>query len=221
MTTKVYRYFDESIFTDCGFTLKPYDAISVTNRADAWLVGKLGKPIIKSFCTDVLATINENNLPTEKIANINPRVPCIGTNIYTLNNTALETLIIVPFFQITVMSRGSTATAAAAAGNSSIGDSSLLGKQPVQLSDDFDPSIVFTINEDLTNYEHAIMIKYYSKKSAIKIDHKLYNSIRKHLKTKGQVLFKFDDIFSEHKRRLAEYRLNLVNFEYTSPAITL
>lgn len=193
------RYFDESIFTDTAFTLIPFDFISVTNRADAWLVEKLGKQVIKSFCTNSLT--GDGSIPTEKIANLNPHIPCIGTNLYSLNNTDLESLIVVPFYQISVINDN--------------------GRQSVEISDNYIDSEIFTVNPNLTNFEQAIMIKYYSKKSSIMIDYKLYEVVKKHIKNRPQKIFRHQDSYNEKKLITMRYRMSVLNFDYTSPAINL
>lgn len=195
----VHRYFDESVFDDVGFTLKSYDSISVTNRADEWLIRKLGKNPIKSFCTKAINS--SANVPTAKIANLNPHIPCIGTNLYSLDNTALESLIVVPFYQVSVT-------------NSS-------GVQLIDITDDFDDTQIFTINPEITAFESAVMIKYYSKKRAIKIDYDLYDSVRKFIKNPGQSLFRFENDSNDKKLITDQYRLSVINFDYTSPAILL
>lgn len=201
----VFRYFDESIFTNCGFTLQPYDYVSVTNRADAWLVEKLGKTAVKSYCTSSIPlTISDKNhesIPTEKIANLNPHIPCIGINIYSLNDQALESLIVLPFYQITV--------------------SDEVGKQKIQITDNYSTDEIFTINDELTHYESAIMVKYYSKKNPITIDYKLYHIINKHLKTSNQSLYKYSNNINDQKYAIATYRLNVINFNFTSPPILI
>lgn len=199
--SKVHRYFDESIFTDSGFTFKPYDVVSVTNRVDAWLVEKLGKTAVKSFCTNPEYAVNDKTTPTDKIANLNPHIPCTGTNIYSLNNTALSSLIVVPFFQVTV--------------------SNIMGRQKPELTDNYDKSEIFTINEELSDFENAILIKYYSKKSPIIIDYKLYECVNKHMKQKNQTLFRFEADFNSRKLASREYRNSVINFSYTSPSLDL
>lgn len=199
--SNVRRYFDESVFDDVGFTLKSYDSISVTNRADEWLIQKLGKIPIKSSCTRLTNKSGVGDIPTEKIANLNPHIPCIGTNLYSLDNYALESLIVVPFYQVTVTNSN--------------------GTQILNITDEFDEAAVFTNNSDLTPFESAIMIKYYSKKKAITIDHKLYELIHKFVKNSSQKLFRFEDEFIRRKLITDQYRHNVINFDYTSPAIPL
>lgn len=194
----VHRYFDESVFDDVGFTLKSYDLISVTNRADEWLIRKLGKTPIKSSCTETNGT---GSVPTAKIANLNPHIPCIGTNIYSLDSNALESLIVVPFYQVSVTNS--------------------IGVQTLEIADAFDETKVFTTNPELTPFESAIMIKYYSKKKAITIDYKLYELVHKFIKNTSQKLFRFEDVFSKKKLIIDQYRLDVINFDYTSPAILL
>lgn len=195
----VHRYFDESVFDDIGFTLKSYDLISVTNRADEWLVRRLGKTPIKSHCTN--PNDDSRGVPTAKIANLNPHIPCIGTNLYSLDNNALESLIIVPFYQVAVTNS--------------------VGLQPLTITDVFTDTEAFTTNPELTAFESAVMIKYYSKKKAITIDYKLYELIHKFIKNKSQKLFRFDDVFNRKKLITTQYRINVINFDYTSPAILL
>lgn len=197
--SNVHRYFDESVFDDVGFTLKSYDMISVTNRADEWLIRKLGKTPIKSYCTK--PNNSNSNVPTKKIVNLNPHIPCIGTNLYSLDNTALESLIVVPFYQVSVTNS--------------------IGLQPIKITDVFADAEVFTINPELTSFESAIMIKYYSKKKAITIDLKLYELVRKFIKNPSQKLFRFEDVVNKKKLITNQYRLNVINFDYTSPAILL
>lgn len=197
--SNVHRYFDESVFDDVGFTLKSYDLVSVTNRADAWLIERLGKTPVKSYCTR--AGSDRGAVPTAKVANLNPHIPCIGTNLYSLDNTALESLIVVSFYQVSV--------------------TNTLGTQVLQITDTFNDTEVFTINPELTPFESAIMIKYYSKKKAITIDHKLYELIHQFIKNKTQKLFRFEDVLGRKKLIATQYRLGVVNFVYTSPAIPL
>lgn len=194
----VQRYFDESVFDDIGFTLKSYDLISVTNRADEWLIRKLGKTPIKSYCTN---PNDSRSVPTDKIANLNPHIPCIGTNLYSLDNNALESLIVVPFYQVSVTTS--------------------IGLQKLKITDTFDESETFTINPELTAFESAVMIKYYSKKKAITIDSKLYELAHKFIKNKNQKLFRFEDMFDKSTLITNQYRLSVINFDYTSPAILL
>lgn len=142
--------FDESIFTT-GSILKRYNVVGVSNRADTFLINRLA---MNSHCKS-LKTVKPCN-PRAEIT-INPKEPCRGANLYTMNMTTVNSTKLLNFHQIHVLdSKTST---------------------PINIMEWFEDLPVFTINKELKNIEMAIMVKYYTSKSPVFITYELYAAI--------------------------------------------
>lgn len=79
--------YDESIFKN-GVSLKDFKEIGVSNRSDEYLVRRLGKSTT-SVCSATLMAVN-------------PRSPCRGINIYTMDKSNRTTYRVYRFWQIKV-----------------------------------------------------------------------------------------------------------------------
>lgn len=174
-------YFDETIFTTAE-TFIPFNRVNVYNRADEYLATRSRLQINSdSECeprknqtrTIVLpignaiseSTADEKSKLANAIVNLNPRKPCRGINMYTFNitNTRIEKTI--NFNQITVA------------------DSE--NHTPIFIGEHI-PESIYTVG-DLTNFESAIMVKYFAINHAnVCISRHLYTSIVKYFDTKRE-----------------------------------
>lgn len=143
-------YSDESIFTN-GRNLQIYDVINVYNRADEYLIRRLNKT--PSF--NCIGKTHQTNNLEKFIANINPKIPCLGVNIYTLSLLNSNLQDIEPFNQV-IIYEGET-------------------KTPIYIGEHVDGNI-YDIG-DLTPLESAIMIKYFAINYQIFITRHLYKII--------------------------------------------
>jgi len=169
-------YFDESIFTT-GESFLPFNHVNVYNRADAYLVEKLKLQIgyddeciykeLKSKNIKIVemgATLaNISAKDASKLAsiavNLNPRKPCRGINVYSFNlaNNRIEKTI--NFNQIHV--------------------SDGISNDPITIAE-YIPETIYTVG-DLTPFESAIMIKYYTINNPnVYITRHLYNTIERY-----------------------------------------
>lgn len=194
------NYFDETLFTDARSLIidigeseiqKAY--ITVSNNADKYLLETLHnltankampcRPIEESLMpppSNANSSDNDqNDSPVCNIININPKIPCIGINIYTLNMSNIQIQQIETFNQIIVME------------NDNFKDDS----NPIEslTLDEYKQNVIYNIGK-LTPFEMAIMIKYYAINNAnIRITRLLYNAIRKYFIDKRS-WFKRSDI---------------------------
>lgn len=146
------EYFDESIFMN-GFSIRNYSSVTANNDADRYLLLRLGKEIINE--QDVCS--NRKN-----ILNINPRVPCAGINIYTMNALNKKILRHMPHYPIEIRRTG---------GN----------RVPVYIGEPrgIPENTIYDVGT-IDDFSSAIMIKYFSMQSIIKITPRLYTLISRH-----------------------------------------
>lgn len=147
------NYFEESIFTT-GFIFKTHTNVAVSNQADKYLVERFDKQTT-SAC-DAAATIS-----------VNPKLACRGINIYTLSAMNVKIGQMLPFNQIRVI------------GN----EAAFMSREKKTLTiDEYERNIIYSLNNDLTSIEAAIMIKYYAINHQVFITNELYHYIEKEFK---------------------------------------
>lgn len=136
-------YYDETIFTDAR-TFRKYSEVNVFNLADKYLFARAN---IQTYSTCETGGDDDNGEQctlksgmVNSIVNVNPRRPCRGINIYTLNINNKKIAQTEPFNQITVFQGESV--------------------EPLTL-DEYVPQTVYTVGR-LTPLESAIIIKYYA-----------------------------------------------------------
>lgn len=185
-------YYDESIFAN-GFSVRNYELFWVTNDADRFLVGRLGKRIVDEG--DVCSRTD--------VVNLNPRVPCVGINLYTMNSYNKAVIRQLPYNSVTV-SR----------------DARERKVVPVYVgevaADGLADSILYDISPRLDDFTAAVMIKYFSIHSAINITPRLYSIISRHFEepikrfefdesgqpglvqlTNGELIYNGDSVYEE------------------------
>lgn len=163
-------YFDETIFTTSESFI-PFHQINVYNRADEYLVERAQLNVVKDYDCQMVqpssrvvlktlntTTINDDikNELTKVVANLNPRRPCRGINIYSFNLTNNRIEKTTNFHQIGISdnSRGT----------------------PIFIGEHIANSI-YTVG-DLTSFESAIMIKYFAiNHDGVYVTRHLYNEI--------------------------------------------
>jgi hypothetical protein len=163
-------YFDESLFDD-GFSFRNYKIIVVNNRADKMLATRLksSSRILDHTCDELKK--NRSDIDHDSIVNINPKVPCIGTNVYTLNSRNKRIAISLPYNPIVVTIKT----------DSDDTFRKLDINEYADIIDDGDATMhKFDINDDLTPLESAIMVKYLALKHKIIISIKLFLYIHKY-----------------------------------------
>lgn len=189
-------WFDETIFTN-GFSIKDYDTIIVSNKADKYLVERLGK-------TACMGT--ENSIKCEStIINLNPRVPCKDINIFTINKSNKQVLETVSFNQISVIDADVNVTR-------------------IDFGEHKEGNI-YTVGT-LNSIESAIMIKYFAINAPIFITKHLYHFIHKQFKDKRQWFLFNTDINGKIQNSRGELTDNneiieLLNLSYTGPSVNL
>lgn len=147
------QYYDETIFTD-GRSIQKYSQVNAFNRADTYLLELAGIVAIGYKCD------GRTEKSTNAIANINPRQPCRGVNIYTLNMMNKKISQVEPFNQITIHNG--------------------IDGIPIDLAA-YTPETIYTIG-DLTSFESAIIVKYYAiNNENVTITRSLYNFIKHHI----------------------------------------
>lgn len=177
----VYKsYYDETLFTT-GSSLKKYNNIFVNNKVDAYLLSKLNIKFTTSRDDDILY----------KLPNINPPSTNVkGLVIYTLPNSDtvpyLNMMTLVDFNQIVVDYTPSGKVIPLVIGDlpvSAAGASTLADK-----------TVTFTYNSDnsLSDYEQALLVKYYSINTNITITIDLYQHIFKYFKADKRCWFRLD-----------------------------
>lgn len=121
-----YSYFDETIFT-YGESLYKYPQINAYNAADEYLLKR--------------QNILVGNADNAKLgANLNPRTPSLGIDIYSMDNKNVRIESVVPFNQILIYD-GDTTT-------------------PITIEEHV-PGRIYTVGT-LTPLESAIMLKFYA-----------------------------------------------------------
>ncbi|ATY70244.1 GrBNV gp97-like protein [Tomelloso virus] len=141
-------FFDETIFT-FGESFSDFTRVNVYNDADAYLVKRQGI----EYGQDCLPRTNE------KIANLNPRSVCAGTNMYSMDPTNKPIKKMVNFNQINVYNGETT--------------------MPMKIGE-HQPGQIYTVGQ-LTSFESAIMLKYYAvNNSDVYITNHLHSFVSKH-----------------------------------------
>jgi len=136
-------YFDESVFMDCR-VFKNYDEpVSVSNRADMFLLKDI-------FNINVIT--NCNVIDTGYA--LNPVNPCAKINIYSLDVLHSRTRDTYSHTPMIVVDDHET--------NILNGKSFLIKPIYLELVKFSEDKTIYTINEHLTDTEMAIMLKYYS-----------------------------------------------------------
>lgn len=160
------EYYDETIFTD-GRSLQKFAQVNAFNRADIYLLELNGIAAIGYQCDGRI------DKSTNSIANINPRQPCRGINIYTLNMLNKKISQVEPFNQITIFN----------------GEDGI----PIDLVE-YTPETIYTIGQ-LTCLESAIITKYYAiNNENVIITRALYNYIRPHIQDQRNWFNNINDI---------------------------
>lgn len=140
--------YDESIFID-GSIYIPYKIIAVSNRADKYLVERLGKS--STTACDSNASIS-----------INPKINCKGINVHTINILSNKKIINYHYFHklyvITVSDL-----------------------KPINFEEPI-INTVYDVNNTITPYETAIMLKYYAYKNSVNISTNLYYYVKDEFK---------------------------------------
>lgn len=107
--------FDETLFTD-GFSIRDRNATVVFNKADRYLAERLGKKVVtvyadnfsESFCQNTgSATAVSDDEDGSSRVNVNPLVPCVGLNVYTMNAENKPSLRSVSYSRVVVLPAGS------------------------------------------------------------------------------------------------------------------
>lgn len=155
-------YFDESIF-ESGFALRDYSTVRVNNAADRFLAERLGKEVVQDPCErpdhedssgeedDCGDALGSNN---DAVINLNPRFPCRGVNIYTLNIINKDVVSTLPFHKIKVESEDDRF-------------------RPIQIGESRGGVDRYTIGK-LPAIDSALMLKYFAIKRPVTISVELY-----------------------------------------------
>lgn len=169
-------YFDETIFTDArSLSIDGADDdeisvvagklknshIIVSNRADKYLIEQRHNMVADNKPCRTIESIldNDDNSRICDIININPKIPCIGSNIYTMNMTNAHIQQVEKFNQIEIIENEDIPTTF------------------IDL-EEYNPDTVYQLSHKLTAFESAIMIKYYAiNNSNVKITRLLGNAI--------------------------------------------
>lgn len=172
MTLSVY--FDETIFSD-GFSLRRYPNVNAFNEADRYLAARLGKRVSYSCLTnaadndDSVGFLMQSEVGEQPPVNLNPRIPCAGINVYTMDALNKLSLLSVPFNRIGVIDVQMEENAAS--------DAALPPSVvPVYIGEHVEGN-VYTANPKLGSFESALMIKYFAVNAPIFITKHLYNDI--------------------------------------------
>lgn len=176
------QYYDESIFGS-GFTIRDYRTVYVNNEADRYLASRLDKRV-------TLATERTNECVTGEpgAINLNPRLPCAGTNLYTMNAYNKPIVRHVPHYPIRVTrDRSERRVVPVYVG------------EPLARSDAAADSILHDTNPRLDDFSSAVMIKYFSVSSLVNITYRLYTTICRHFED-GLKRFYFDNEIGDEQR---------------------
>lgn len=187
------QYFNETIFSD-GKSLERFQRINVYNNADTYLVERLGKEPSTNFTkktanrtADIMdATRPKDACPQANIAkladilddstqiNVNPPQPYSGINIYTMNAENVLFWQQVPYNTIRVIDVNDL--------NGTIYEENGQIMVPVHIGE-HDIRNIYTVTDELTNFESAIMIKYFAVNfEGVTITRDLFNVIEKYFK---------------------------------------
>lgn len=156
------EYFDETIFTDgTTFLMNSYGTVNAFNNADRYLLGRLGITVGDDCSGDTTKPVIDQNETI--IVNLNPRRPCRGINIYSMdmlnkNNSQIQQ--VVSFNQISIFD----------------GDTNV----PIYIGEHVEGNI-YTVGS-LTSFESAIMVKYFAINNSIFITRHLFNFIKRHFR---------------------------------------
>lgn len=218
-------YFDESIFDD-GFSLRNYEVIVVNNRADKMLASQLmmsgneQRRVLEHSC-DTLKH-ETSTIPHDRIVTLNPRIPCIGTNVYTLNSRNKRVAISLPYHLPIVV----TVTPDDTFSKLLINEYSDIRTNHDDDDNDDARPLKFDMNADLKPMESAIMIKYLAMKRNLVITMNLYLYINKYYVDHRQ-WFTFDDTVGvienrNHELLLHRKPIDLPRFlNFSGPELTL
>ena len=227
-------YFDESIFDD-GFSLRNYEVIVVNNRADKMLASRLlsnGRQqqhsyrVLEHSCETLKS--ETSSIPHDRIVSLNPKIPCIGTNVYTLNSRNKRVAISLPYhlpIVVTIKSHDTDDTFS----KLSIDEYANIDVSPIRNNDNDDDDsnddddiyddrvakeeqlqdnvLKLDMNQDLKPIESAIMIKYLALKRSLVITMELFLYINKYYVDHRQ-WFTFDDSVGVIENRNHELLLN-------------
>lgn len=159
-------YFDESIF-ESGFALRNYTTVRTYNAVDRFLASRHNKEIVTDDCnrdasrsvdsSSSLSSSDEeemDNFNDNRIINLNPRFPCRGINVYSLNIINKEVVSTLSFHTIKIENAGDFYPIY-------IGELSQSGSNR------------FTVS-DLSAIDSALMLKYFAFRAPIAISVELY-----------------------------------------------
>lgn len=195
---KVDRVFDERIFLPHYFLINHVygnELISVNNEADKWILSNFHKH--NNVKVDAC---NEANI------HLNPKLECIGTNIYTINRAHHTNVFLLPYLKFFVLT-----------------DQTYMNNKEYNMKqlniENFDKNLifttVFTVNPNLTDLEHAIMLKFYSinmaQNGTCKDNKNLYINITTELFDKIFNIFHTNDVNLSIKRQWFTFDKNSKN----------
>lgn len=157
-------YFDESIF-DGGFALRDYSTVRANNAADRFLAERLNKRCVMDPCEDDEGDSTGTDEPDDAytdntIININPRYPCRGINVYTLNIINKEVISTMPFNRISIETEGDFYPIF-------VGEPTAVGVDR------------YTVGK-LSPLESALMLKYFAIRGKVAISIELYLLVNRH-----------------------------------------
>lgn len=167
------------------------------------------------------ATIdNDLNIPgstlPKTLINFNPRIPCMGVNIYTMDMTNKQIQYAETFNIISVIDSDDLS-----------GDANIPIK--ILLIGDHESSCVYTINPMLTPFEHAIMLKYYAIQGVdVQITRSLYALVHRYFRDtriwftrahRGSFQTYLGEIYAEARTNSNPEILNIPRLEVWGPAI--
>lgn len=158
------QIYDESIFND-GEIFKEYikniNSVGVSNRADAFLINRIG------LKTESICSMSSSGVSIGVNPNKNDKCPDI--NVFTIKNKYNYTVRTVLSFQPVIVS------------DSFINITSIILDDYMILFEKFNNDPILTINKNLTELEHVIMIKFYAVNRRIFITPQLYLILEKYM----------------------------------------
>lgn len=194
------QYFNETIFTT-GESIARFSKVSVYNNADLYLANLLGKQVVsnstraqkndnpatsikpKDTCPMASAAKLATLLDEATIININPPIPYNGINIYTMNGQNIPLWKQIPYNIIRVVDVSNV--------KGTVFDQLGSVIVPVYIGQ-YVTNQIYDVSQDLTNFESAIMIKYYATNNeGVTITKHLFNVIEKYFKD-GRIWFNHD-----------------------------
>lgn len=198
--------FDESLLVN-DVIIRDIESIGVSNRADDFLVRKYGKQT-----TSICAAADT------QVA-INPLSPCIGLNIYTMNVENKKIFRRINFNQINVTAiddASSSTTTTTATATPVVIDEPILRERRVTDEENKNQTVIYGINENLTSFESAIMIKYYAARAIVYITRELHHVIRKHFIEDQRIWFidALDDVTIQQENRELTLNEAIINVPY-------